>query len=104
MKALPFTCRMLQDAAKPDIEVAPSAVADKKTVLFPVALPDEGTFDWLDSFLEKNPQYTELSDRKLQDWCVKSGIWKPRSNSWKGSNDKPEFNFGIQGLDDASIR
>ena len=22
-----------------------------------------GTFEWLDSFIEKNPQYTELSDR-----------------------------------------
>merc|ERR1712060_979251 len=27
-----------------------------------------------------------------------------RSNAWKESNDKPDFNFGIQGVDDSSIR
>lgn len=25
-------------------------------VLFPIAIPDEGTFDWLDDFLKKNPR------------------------------------------------
>ena len=32
----------------------------KYEVIFPVAVPDEGTFDWLDEFLEKNPEYVEL--------------------------------------------
>merc|ERR1712176_1345831 len=97
---------MLQDAAKVDVkEAKPASPKDGKyEVLFPVAFPDEGTFDWLDTFLEKNPEYTEISDRKIQDWCMKSGLWKQRTNSWKESNDKPEFNFGIQGVDDHSIR
>jgi len=103
---LPFKCRMLQEAAKDDLKEAKVKPPKdgKYEVLFPVAFPDEGTFDWLDSFLEKNPQYVELSDRKIQDWAVKSGIWKPRSNSWKHSNDKPDYNFGIQFMDDFSIR
>merc|ERR1712050_28491 len=98
--------RTIQGAAKADVVVSTtSAPKDGKyEVMLPVAFPDEGTFDWLDGFLEKNPSYTEISDRKIQDWCIKRGIWKPRSNSWKDSNDKPEFNFGIQGVDDHSIR
>lgn len=31
----------------------------KYEVIFPVAVPDEGTFDWLDDFLDKNPKYVE---------------------------------------------
>jgi len=73
-------------------------------VLFPVAFPDEGTFDWLDDFLEKHTEYTELSDRKIQEWAISSGIWKPKANSWKNSNDKPDFNFGIQYMDDFSVQ
>ena len=45
-------------------------------VLFPVGLPDEGMFDWLDMFLAKNPTYTELSDRVILDWAHKSGLWR----------------------------
>jgi len=103
---LPFQCRMLQGAAKADMQELPLAkVKDGKyTVLYPVAFPDEGTFDWLDDFLEKNPQYTELSDRKIQEWAISSGIWKPKTNSWKNSNDKPDFNFGIQYMDDFSVQ
>ena len=36
----------------------------KYEVIFPVAVPDEGTFDWLDDFLEKNPKYVELPGLK----------------------------------------
>ncbi|CAJ1359461.1 unnamed protein product, partial [Effrenium voratum] len=51
---------------------------DKCEVMLPVAFPDEGTFEWLDSFIEKNPQYTELSDRKLMEWAVASGLNRPK--------------------------
>merc|ERR1712151_382507 len=73
-------------------------------VLLPVGIPDEGTFDWLDMFLEKNPKYVELSDRKILEWADKSGIWRPRPSSYKHSNDKPDMNFGIQMLDDFSVQ
>mmetsp|Transcript_80420 Transcript_80420/g.209785 ORF Transcript_80420/g.209785 Transcript_80420/m.209785 type:complete len:545 (+) Transcript_80420:90-1724(+) len=99
MAALPFTCRMVQDAAKPDT-VEAAAPTGKATVVFPVSLPDQGTFDWLDGWLEGNPSFTELSDRKVNEWAVKSGVWK--SKGWSGSNDKPYFNTGLALLDDAS--
>merc|ERR1712060_226979 len=72
----------------------------KYEVIWPVSLPDEGTFDWLDLFLEKNPQYTELSDRMIIDWVEKSGFWRNRNHAMKTSNDKPEMTFGIRDLDD----
>lgn len=104
LRPLPFTCRMLQEAAAMDLLVAKAAVPKdgKYDVLVPVGFPDEGTFPWLDNFLAKNPQYVELSDRKIIDWATKSGLWKP--NKWKNSNDKPGYNFGIPLMDDGSIR
>jgi hypothetical protein len=32
----------------------------------------KGTFDWVDNFLEKNPSYVELSDRKIQDTILRA--------------------------------
>merc|ERR1712113_768749 len=55
-------------------------------------------------FLEKNPEYVELSDRKIVDWATKSGVVKPKSFGTKSSGDKPEFNFGLVAMDDMSIR
>merc|ERR1719183_3351548 len=64
--ALPFKCRMVQDAAKVDTDTLPvvkkaaaAASHGKGEVIFPIALPDEGTFDWLDGFLQENPRCTE---------------------------------------------
>eukprot|EP00929_Paragymnodinium_shiwhaense_P000312 TRINITY_DN100555_c0_g1_i1.p1 TRINITY_DN100555_c0_g1~~TRINITY_DN100555_c0_g1_i1.p1 ORF type:complete len:830 (+),score=287.97 TRINITY_DN100555_c0_g1_i1:83-2491(+) len=106
LKPLPFVCRMFGGAAQKDATVTKPAVPKdgKYEVLFPVGLPDEATFDWLDGFLEKHPEYTELSDRKIIDWAVKSGLPKNRSQGRKTSNDKPDFNFGIALLEDFSVR
>jgi len=111
LKPLPFTCRMLQGAAASDVTVlASKAPKDGKfEVVMPVAFPDEGTFDWLDAYLEKNPQYVELSDRKIIEWAQASGMWSKASGggSWKdqkASNDKPNFSFGVQGMDDRSVQ
>merc|ERR1719330_2036125 len=105
-KALPFKCRMLQAAAQDDVVVdpAPAPKDGKFDVLLPVAFPDEGTFDWLDGFLAKNPQYTELSDRAIMEWAAASGLFKPKAVGPQASNDKPLFNFGLPGMDDLSIR
>lgn len=106
MYALPFKCQMLQNAACDDTELAAAMVGKdgKFEVVFPIGLPDEGTFQWLDGFLEKNPKYTELSDRKLIDWVVKSGYSKPAVSQWKNSNDKPDATFGSPALDELSAR
>ena len=97
---------MVQDASAKDAVVTKdSAPADGVyEVVLPTGLPDEGSFDWLDAFLAKHPQYTELSDRMILDWCEKSGLHKTKAYSARSSNDKPEFNFGIRELDDGSVR
>merc|ERR1711871_1769002 len=87
--SLPFTCKTLQDASAKEVVVTKyTEPADGKyTALFPVSLPDEGSFDWLDSFLEKNPDYTELSDRAFSEWGLKSGL--KSKGSRKECNDRP---------------
>merc|ERR1712039_173629 len=84
-----------------DVEVV-APKAGKNEVLFPVALPDQGVFDWLDQTMEENPSYVEISDRSLAAWAVKSGLHKPRGQPW--SNDKPGINFGIASMDDFSAK
>merc|ERR1712194_978651 len=103
---LAFKCRTVGDVSKSDAEVVEETPPEKGkyTVLFPTSLPDEGSFQWLDLFLEKNKNYVELSDRKILDWAVKSGLRPPRQQGAKASNDKPEMNFQVRELDDASMR
>jgi len=78
---LPFTCCMVQDASVND---ATAVTAHENTkskgpeVLFPTCLPDEGTFAWLDMFMEENPHYTELSDRAILSWAERSGLIRPK--------------------------
>lgn len=102
MEPLPFTCTMVQEAATKDSAVTTSSAPKdgKYEVVFPVCLPDEGGFDWLDMFKAKCPNYTELSDRMILDWAQKSGLFCSKS----GSNDKPDLKFGIQDFDDAQVR
>merc|ERR1712217_567569 len=102
-----FKCRTLQQAADADVKQSKASAPKngKYDVVLPVGFPDEGTFTWLDMFLEKNPQYVELSDRAIHNWLVKSGMWNQKSQSQsQTSNDKPQYNFGLGLVDDASIR
>eukprot|EP00929_Paragymnodinium_shiwhaense_P017201 TRINITY_DN1261_c4_g1_i1.p1 TRINITY_DN1261_c4_g1~~TRINITY_DN1261_c4_g1_i1.p1 ORF type:complete len:824 (-),score=378.51 TRINITY_DN1261_c4_g1_i1:179-2650(-) len=105
LTALPFKCPLVGSAAKADVEVKKSSAPKdgKYEVLFPVGFPDEGTFFWLDDFLKKNPQYVELSDRKIIEWAKKSGCRRTHKGGF-GSNDKPKADFGVQHLDDFSAR
>jgi len=102
LKDLPFKCRMVNGAANSDVSVISSKEPKQYEVILPVAFPDEGTFAWVDSFLEDNPHYVELSDRKIAEWCKSSGLLgKPSGNF---SNDKPLCSYGCPGLDDFSVR
>mmetsp|Transcript_28432 Transcript_28432/g.52165 ORF Transcript_28432/g.52165 Transcript_28432/m.52165 type:complete len:499 (-) Transcript_28432:70-1566(-) len=103
---LPFTCKMWQEAAQKDTSVTKfdTPKDGKYEVLFPVCLPDEGTFDWLDLYLEKNPHFTEISDRAILQWAEKSGVARPKGYHTVTSHDKPDFGFGIPQLDDLSVR
>lgn len=98
---LPFTCHMPQNATTAQASLQEAEKETEYEVLFPICLPDQGGFDWLDSFKKKNPKYTEISDRMLLDWAEKSGIYAPKG---VGSNDKPDLRFGIPEMDDMSIR
>ena len=96
---LPFKCRMVADAAQDDLEIPPAkATKDGKCdVMFPVFFPDEGSFEWLDGFLQENPDYVELSGRKIQDWAAQSGMKKPKSAQLiKTSNDNQSSTLGSQ--------
>eukprot|EP00931_Biecheleriopsis_adriatica_P068769 TRINITY_DN4267_c0_g1_i1.p1 TRINITY_DN4267_c0_g1~~TRINITY_DN4267_c0_g1_i1.p1 ORF type:complete len:905 (+),score=326.79 TRINITY_DN4267_c0_g1_i1:77-2716(+) len=106
MAPIPFKCLTMQEAPAADVTVVPvSNPQDAKyDVIFPIALPDEGTFDWLDDFLEKNPGYVELSDRKIIEWGKNSGLGNPRITSLKNCNDKPDVSFGIQVIDELTPR
>mmetsp|Transcript_22045 Transcript_22045/g.48166 ORF Transcript_22045/g.48166 Transcript_22045/m.48166 type:complete len:841 (-) Transcript_22045:70-2592(-) len=94
---LPFKCYMVQQAGKAHCKVtAEEKPKDGKfDVSYVVGLPDQGAFDWLDMWKEKNPQYTELSDRMVLEWAEASGLRPKRS----ASLDRP-----LIGLDDRAIR
>merc|ERR1711972_469388 len=104
LKSLPFTCRMLKDAAAADLEIPKAAAERKNEVLFPVGLPDQGVFDWLDGYLETNPLHVELSDRKVLDWARMSSVYRQRGSTARNSNGKPGMKFGIPLMDDMSVQ
>merc|ERR1712194_461530 len=107
VKELPFKCRFLQGASNSDVSVSASKEPKdgKYEVVMPIAFPDQGTFAWTDAFLEKNPGYVELSDRKVLEWARASGLgYGDAAKGQKGSHDRPNFNFGIREMDDMSIR
>mmetsp|Transcript_84158 Transcript_84158/g.176091 ORF Transcript_84158/g.176091 Transcript_84158/m.176091 type:complete len:695 (-) Transcript_84158:1704-3788(-) len=93
---LPFKCHMIQGCSKSHVEIAAEIEQgeEKGEVLFPVSLPDEGSFDWLDLYKEEHPGYFEISDRVLTDWAQKSGLF---GRQGKASNDR----YGhLQEMDD----
>jgi len=109
LSPLPFSCRMWQDAAKKDSTIAsatPAPQDGKYDVLLPIGLPNQGLFDWADLFLQKNPQYVEISDRAILRWADRSEIKRPKGYGPEArtSNDKPGMGFGIPMMDDLSIK
>mmetsp|Transcript_43048 Transcript_43048/g.77141 ORF Transcript_43048/g.77141 Transcript_43048/m.77141 type:complete len:822 (-) Transcript_43048:111-2576(-) len=100
---MPFQCRMVNEAATADCQVETPPKDGKCEVIVPVAFPDEGTFDWLDSFLEEKPNYLELSDRKISDWAVTSGLPRPKMAP-AASNDKPYYIYQLPSMDDMSTQ
>lgn len=102
---LPFKCRMLGDAAAEDVvksKLTPTPPGEKVEVFFPVGLPEQGFFDYVDQFMKKHPECLELSDRMLAEWAAKSGYGKPGASF--GTNDRPELRSGVQVLDDLTVR
>eukprot|EP00927_Polykrikos_kofoidii_P071496 TRINITY_DN67757_c0_g1_i1.p1 TRINITY_DN67757_c0_g1~~TRINITY_DN67757_c0_g1_i1.p1 ORF type:complete len:896 (+),score=179.87 TRINITY_DN67757_c0_g1_i1:211-2688(+) len=99
---LSFSCRMIQNADKVDVEEIQAPVQPKDgrhEVLFPVGLPDQGTFEWADMFRKKNPQYVELSERAILSWAEASGLRHKGTNSSGTSKDHPIVSFGVPAFD-----
>merc|ERR1712085_142423 len=96
---LPFVCKTVQGAAKDDAVVSQKKAGDNM-VVFPVGVPNQGLFTWAESFLAKNPDYVELSDRKLIEWAEASGMWRKS----QGSLDKPDFWIGLPMMEDRSVQ
>lgn len=43
-------------------------------VIFPIGVPDEGTFDWLDDFLKKNPRQCNVGPKKIYEKLGLNGL------------------------------
>jgi len=91
MNPLPFSCSGVQDAAKADCEILKPASTGKPEVVFTAGLPDGGVFDYVDKFLQQNSSYSEVSDRTISQWAVKSGMKKVGGR------------YGIELMDDMSV-
>lgn len=60
---LPFKCHMVGEAPAGDAVLGMERAADSSyEVVFPIAIPDEGSFEWLDDFLKKNPRPSRIWD------------------------------------------
>lgn len=102
---LPFRCTMLQEAAACDVtnSAITSSTSGQCQVVFPVGLPEEGTFEWLDGFLKDHPNFIEISNRAILDWGLKSGLFQQQHGNWQSCNDRPAMDFGIREIDDYSF-
>eukprot|EP00746_Dinoflagellata_sp_MGD_P165570 gnl/MRDRNA2_/MRDRNA2_94917_c0_seq1.p1 gnl/MRDRNA2_/MRDRNA2_94917_c0~~gnl/MRDRNA2_/MRDRNA2_94917_c0_seq1.p1 ORF type:complete len:837 (-),score=250.36 gnl/MRDRNA2_/MRDRNA2_94917_c0_seq1:64-2574(-) len=103
-KTLPFKVTTLAEVAEADAEVSPILPPKngKFEVHYPVGIPDEGTYDFVDQFLEENPSFVELSDRAIVSWASQSGLTRQKEKLY---NDKfaAGLNFGVASIDDLSV-
>ncbi|KAF4670173.1 hypothetical protein FOL47_002160 [Perkinsus chesapeaki] len=105
-RKLPFKCRSIQQSAEEDICVSPffsNQPKEPEAVLI-VGLPDQGVFDYVDYFMKENPyKYTEVSDRTMFEWLKASSLCPLRRGA-ETSNDRPDYLFGIQPIDEGMVR
>jgi len=114
LRELPFTCDMFADIQAAHHESASyqrSIGGSKLEVVVPLGIPDQGFFDFVDRFLEDHPGFTEVSDRKLLEWCRKSGlVEKPRDPSVEDDAsqthclDRPDFFFEEGAINGKAVR
>jgi len=108
LSPLPFKCRTLSDASKEDVvEISHDQPADGLyEAVFPVFLPDEGTFDWADWLVSEHPgKFTEISDRAIAKWARRSGlVTKTTTTSATVSNDRPDMEFGVAHISDGTVK
>lgn len=100
-RQLPFKCNMVSRAAAEDAIISNTALPEQPEVYFPIGLPEQGFFDFVDGFLAENPSVLELSERKVCDWAIQSGL---RKTSEGASRDKLNAKFGVPEIDDGSVK
>eukprot|EP00929_Paragymnodinium_shiwhaense_P031658 TRINITY_DN1768_c1_g1_i1.p1 TRINITY_DN1768_c1_g1~~TRINITY_DN1768_c1_g1_i1.p1 ORF type:complete len:1066 (+),score=264.64 TRINITY_DN1768_c1_g1_i1:110-3307(+) len=103
---LPFKCRMLSDASADDVQVVAAApkASPRCDVVVPIGLPDEGVFKWADTFLEKHPEYVEISDRMMAKWAFRSGLQQTQGSPASFSNDRLDMYTGISAIDEGHAK
>ena len=105
---LAFTVPMLQEVPAANASISPCAALDsqsKRDVLFPIGLPGDGLYDWVDNVHNTNPgKYTEISERAVYDWIRRSGFLTPTKKSVDSSLDRPDLQLQIHSIDDGSVR
>jgi len=104
LRALPFKCTMFANILKANCEqstLRPSKDGSFQVVV-PVGLPEQGVFDFVDSFRAERPQFEELSDRRLLEWCKESGIEVQEALSC--SRDRVDFASAPAGLNGESLQ
>lgn len=97
-KELPFKVTQIAKAAAEDCETSTflRPTEGKYEVVLPVATPEKGGYDWLDTFMAENRgKYTELSNRELVRWAKLTGH---TCHDSKGTVDEPDM--GLQNIDD----
>merc|ERR1712050_410639 len=52
---------------------------------------------------QKNPGYTELSQRSILEWAEKSGIRRQNGFQVRTSNDEPGMNLSIQSVENGKL-
>ncbi|KAF4673212.1 hypothetical protein FOL47_010832 [Perkinsus chesapeaki] len=78
--------------------------AEHAEAVMVIGLPDEGVFDYVDYIIKQNPyKYVELSERTMFDWFKASAL-RPIRRGPVASNDRPDFLFGIQPMDEGFVR
>jgi len=105
LRCLPFRCRMLSEIAEAHHERIACPTPDANQAFYvPIGLPGEGFFDFVDYLMEKRPDCVELSDRRVLEWCYKSGLAAQGDPGPTNSRDSPDFLFGPTDLDSKSWR
>jgi len=62
-----------------------------RELVIPVALPNVGLHDYAQRLREEKPDYVELGDQMIEEWCLASGLHRSREPGPEHSRDTPDL-------------